>query len=198
MLLLRLQSHCLLMWWEKEKSELLMDVFCVSSFSSLLSRSSSVSVVFDFSASLNAFAPVSPMLLSVDVKWNEKVICWWMPFVCLLSLVFTLQIEFSECCAWFQWFTQWCCSYISNVVVCWWEHKWKEWIVDGCLLCVFFLLSSLFRLSLVSVVFDFNTSLNDVAPVSPISLSVDVMINGKRWIVDGRHLCLSFVFTSQI
>ena len=39
-----------------------------------------------------------------------------------------------------------------------------------------FLLSSLFRLSFVSVVFDFNASLNDVAPVSPmLLLSVDLM-----------------------
>ena len=37
------------------------------------------------------------------------------------------------------------------------------------------LLSSPRRLSLVSVVFDFNTSLNDVAPVSPILFTVDVM-----------------------
>ena len=31
-----------------------------------------MSVVFDFSASLNDVAPVSPMLLAVDVKRNEK------------------------------------------------------------------------------------------------------------------------------
>ena len=36
-----------------------------------------------------------------------------------------------------------------------------------------FLLYILSRLSFVSVVFDFNASLNDVAPVSPISFSVD-------------------------
>ena len=35
-------------------------------------RLSSVSVVFDFNDSLNDFAPVSPILLSVDVKRNEK------------------------------------------------------------------------------------------------------------------------------
>ena len=35
------------------------------------------------------------------------------------------------------------------------------------------LLSSHFRLSSVSVVFDFNASLNDAAPVSSILLSVD-------------------------
>ena len=39
------------------------------------------------------------------------------------------------------------------------------------------LLSSLSRSSTMSVVFDFNASLNDVAPLSPILLSVDVMRN---------------------
>ena len=45
-------------------------------------------------------------------------------------------------------------------------------MVDGSLLCVFFILSSLSILSLVSVVFDFSASLSDVAPVSPILLTV--------------------------
>ena len=45
-------------------------------------------------------------------------------------------------------------------------------------LCVF-LLSSLLRLSSVSVVFDFNDSLNDVAPLSSILFSVDVKKKGK-------------------
>ena len=48
----------------------------------------------------------------------------------------------------------------------------KLCFVDGCLLCVFFLLSSPHRESFVSVVFDFNDSLNDDAPVSLISFSV--------------------------
>ena len=39
----------------------------------------------------------------------------------------------------------------------------------------FFLLYSPLRLSFVSVVFDFNDSLNDSAPVYPIMLPVDVM-----------------------
>ena len=39
--------------------------------------------------------------------------------------------------------------------------------------CVFLILSLRNRLSVVSVVFDFNDSLNNVAPVSPIMLSVD-------------------------
>ena len=37
------------------------------------------------------------------------------------------------------------------------------------------LLSSHRRSSFVSVVFDFNTSLSDAAPMSPILLTVDVM-----------------------
>ena len=52
-----------------------------------------MSVVFDFSDSLNDVPPVSPILLSVDEKKKKR--------------------------------------------------KKKEWIVDRCLLCVFFLLSSL-------------------------------------------------------
>ena len=43
-----------------------------------------------------------------------------------------------------------------------------------------YILSSLIRLSFVSVVFDFNDSLNDFAPVSPILLSVDVIRIGKE------------------
>ena len=51
--------------------------------------------------------------------------------------------------------------------------KEKKWIVDGRHLCLF-LLSSLIKSSSVSVVFDFNASLNDVAPVSPMLLSVGI------------------------
>ena len=61
-------------------------------------------------------------------------------------------------------------------------------------ICVLFLLSSLHRLSSVIVVLDFNASLNDVAPMSPILLSVDLM-GIEEWIVDGCHLCaVSFCF----
>ena len=48
----------------------------------------------------------------------------------------------------------------------------KRMIVDGCLLCVFFLLSSLPKLSFVSVVFDFNDSLSDFTPVYPMLFPV--------------------------
>ena len=170
-----------------------------------------------------------------------------MSLVCL-SFVFTTQIEFSECCVWFQWFTQRCCSCISNLVSCscqakgrvncWWmsfvcllsfcphgpdwvrwvlclismlhsmmlplclqccyllnEEKWKEWIVDGCLLYVFPLLYSQLRLSWVSVVFDFSASLNDVAPVSPIPFPIDTKGKGKEWFVDECLLCVFFLLS---
>ena len=51
----------------------------------------------------------------------------------------------------------------------------------------------------MSVVFDFNASLNDFAPLSPISLPVEFDENEKEWIVDGYRLCVvSFVLTAQI
>ena len=56
----------------------------------------------------------------------------------------------------------------------------RKRIVDGCHLCVFFPLSSQVRLSSVSVVFNLNASLNNVAPVPPILLSVYVMRKEKR------------------
>ena len=61
-----------------------------------------------------------------------------------------------------------------------------------------FLLSSPLRLSSVSVVFDFNASLNDVAPVSPMLLSVDLMRMKKSGLLVGAICVVSFVFTNQI
>ena len=64
--------------------------------SSLIS-SSSVSVVFDFNASLNDVAPLSPMLLTGEItKKNEKSELL-MDVICL-SFAFTTQSEFIECC----------------------------------------------------------------------------------------------------
>ena len=56
-----------------------------------------VSVVFDFSDSLNDAVPVSLMSLAVDVKKGKECFvdgC----LLCLFSFVFTIQFEFSECC----------------------------------------------------------------------------------------------------
>ena len=49
----------------------------------------------------------------------------------------------------------------------------------------------------MSDVFDFNDSLNDFAPVSPILFAVDVK-RKDRVNVDGVFYLVSFVFTPQI
>ena len=54
------------------------------------------------------------------------------------------------------------------------------------------LLSSLIRSSLMSVVFDFNASLNDVAPAPPMLFPVDVMRMEKSELLMNIfcvHLC---------
>ena len=56
-------------------------------------RLSSVSVVFDFNASLNDAAPVSPMLLPVDLKRMEKSGLLIYAICVLFLFVFTPQIE---------------------------------------------------------------------------------------------------------
>ena len=58
-----------------------------------------------------------------------------------------------------------------------------------------YLLSSPPRQSLVSVVFDFNDSLSDVAPVLHISLSVDEKRNEKSELLMNIFCVFSFVFT---
>ena len=55
------------------------------------------------------------------------------------------------------------------------------------------------RLSFVSAVLDFNASLNDVAPASPMLLAVDLIRIEKESFVDEFHLCaVSFTLTRQI
>ena len=58
-----------------EKSELLMDVFCVVFLLSSPYRMSAVSVVFDFNASLNDVTPVFPISFPDDEKRKERVNC---------------------------------------------------------------------------------------------------------------------------
>ena len=57
-----------------------------------------MSVVFDFNDSLNDVAPVSPILLSVDIKGTKGKSELSMDAICVSSFVFTTQIEFRECC----------------------------------------------------------------------------------------------------
>ena len=89
-----------------------------------------------------------------------------MLFIC--SLFLTTHTEFLECCVCFKCLTQLFCTRISDLVH-WWFHaeKWRIWMQFVVFLC------SPSRSSWVSVVFDFNASINDVAPVSPSSLSDD-------------------------
>ena len=54
----------------------------------------------------------------------------------------------------------------------------SELLMD--VICALFLSCSPLILSLESVVFDFNASLNNVAPVSPIEFPVDLMQSGKE------------------
>ena len=61
-----------------------------------------------------------------------------------------------------------------------------------------FLLCSPYRLSSVSVVFDFNASLNDDAPATPISLSVVFMRVEKGDLLMSTIYVVSFVFTTQL
>ena len=64
-------------------------------------------------------------------------------------------------------------------------------------MCLFFLLSSPHRLSSVSVVFDFNASLNDAAPVSPIRSPVYARRKGKsELLIDA--FCVSSFFLSSL
>ena len=65
--------------------------------------------------------------------------------------------------------------------------------------CVFFLLSSQLRLRYTSVVFDFNDSLNSVAPVCPMLLSVVEKKENEKseLLMDVFCVSFSFVFTTQ-
>ena len=94
-----------------------MDVVCVFLVLCSPLRSSFVSVVFDFNASLNDVAPLSPMLLSVELMRIEKELVA-MDAICVLLLLITTQIELSECCVRFQCITQRCCTSFSNLVYC--------------------------------------------------------------------------------
>ena len=115
-------------------------------------------------------------------KKNELL----MDAICIAYIMLTTQTEFSECCVWFQCITQWCCTCVSNLVPCWFDENEKELITDGFHLCAVSFSLQL-RSSTMSVVFDFNASLNDFAPVSPILFPVDLTRTEKEWIVDGFH-----------
>ena len=129
--------------------------------------------MFDFNASLNDVVPVSPISSPVDLKRMEKS-GLLMDAICVLFLV--------------------CFQYILSVASV--VLDFNASLIDAApvspilfpvdlmrmekskllmyTICMFLLCSQL-RLSFVSVVLDFNASLNDVVPLSPISSPVDLM-----------------------
>ena len=66
----------------------------------VLYKSSTVSVVFDFNASLNDAAPAFPILFSVDMlRMKKSELLMDATFVLFLFFfLFTTQIKFCECC----------------------------------------------------------------------------------------------------
>ena len=63
---------------------------------------------------------------------------------------------------------------------------------------VLFLLFSRLRLRFVSVVFDFNVSHNDIAPLSLILFTFDSIRIEKSGLLVDTICIVSFVFTTQI
>ena len=80
-----------------KKSGLLMEVICVLFLLCLPHRLSFVSVVFDFSASPNDVAPVSPIHSTVCLMRMEKS-SLLMDAICVFLFVLTTKTQFSECC----------------------------------------------------------------------------------------------------
>ena len=64
----------------------------------VLHKRSSVSVVFDFNASVNNGLPLFPISLPVDLMRMEKIGLLMDCHLCVVSFVFTIQTEFLECC----------------------------------------------------------------------------------------------------
>ena len=139
-----------------------------------LHRLSFVSVVLDFNASANDVAPVSPMKFPVDLMGMENGGLLMDAFSCVVSfscsplrlsstsVVFDFNASLNDVAPVFP------MQFTVDLIM-----EKSGLLMD--VICAMFLLSSPLRLSSVSVVFDFNASLNDVAPLSPILLSVELM-----------------------
>ena len=162
-----------------------MDVFCVSSFFCLYPSCWAEWVLCLISMLHSAMLLLRLRFHSLLMRRElKRVICWCMPFVCLLSFVLTINTKFCECCVWHQCLTQWCRPCFSNLVACWCKEIEKEWIVDGCLLRVFFLLSLLSKSSSVSVGFDFSASHNDIVPVFLVPFPFYTTVKRKELFID--------------
>ena len=163
-------------------------------------RSSTVSVVFDFNASLNDVVPASPILFPVVENIKERSYLLMDIFLCAfflssphtpsaMSVVFDFNDSLNDAAP--------VSPMLSSVDKT--KNEKNELLMDGCLCGVFFLLSSLTNSSKVSVVFDFNDSLNDVAPACSMMLSVNMKRNETNDLLMYVFLCLlSFVSTAQM
>ena len=125
-MILLLFLQCYLLMRREMTKELFVDgcLLCISFF--CLHNSDRVQLVLCLISMIHSMILLLCLQSSCLLMRSERrVNCWWMSFLCLLSFVFTTQIECSECCVWFQWFTQWCCSWVSNSIPCWHEEKWR-------------------------------------------------------------------------
>ena len=155
-----------------------------------------MSVEFDFNVSLNKFAPVSPMLLSVDLRMEKSGLL--MDAICVLFLLSSPpKSSFSSVLFDFNASLNDVAPVSPMLLSVGFYEKGKEWIVYECHLCAG-PLSSRSRLSTLSVVFDCNASLNDVAPLSVMLFPVDFMKMEKSVLLMDAICAVSFVFTTQI
>ena len=130
--------------------------------------------MFVFNASNSDFFPVCPILFSVDLMKMEKsgllidAICVLF-LLCpqlrssIVSVVFDVNASLNDVTP--------VCPILLSVDFMRIEKSGLS--IDA--ICVLFLLCSPPILRSVSAEFDFNASLNDVAPVSSMSFSVDLM-----------------------
>ena len=130
------------------------------------------SAVFVFKTSLNDFPPAFLMLLSVRIHKGLFVL-FKLKNKGSFDVYFSNQVEWvlrliSVLHSMMLLLCLWCCY-----LMIWWE-----WKMIGCWLmsfvCRLFLCLPL-RFNLTSVLFDFNISLNEVAPLSPILLPIDLL-----------------------
>ena len=154
-----------------EKNGLLTDVICVLFLLCSQLRSSPASVVFDFNVSLNDVAPLSPILFPVDLMSMGKSVLL-MDAICVLFLL-SSPLRLSPASVVFDFNASLIdAAPLSPILLSVDLVKMEKSGLLMDVICVLFLLCSLHRMSFVSVVFDFNASPNDVAPVSPICFPV--------------------------
>ena len=148
-----------------------MDVICVLFLLNSRSKLSFVSVAFDFNASLNDVAPVSPTSFPVDLMRMEKSgllidTVHMMLFLCPLSRLSSVSVVFDFNAS----FNDVAPLSLKSLSVDLMRMEKSGLLMD--VIRVLLLLCSQPRLTSISAMFDFNTSHSDVAPASPIALTV--------------------------